>query len=156
MEKIIVLEEFSEKSRPLLEEIALLSCELNSCLQKFDSGRKIPSRELALKSLKSGLEKNRGKVYCFLEGKKPAGFVSVFPEKKPEGFRLDEVVVGEKFRGKGIGSKIFRKIIKDFGGKKLLVAPLQANERAINFYKKFGFSESELKRENRVVLVRKG
>ena len=125
----------------MLEEIAGLSCELNEFLQKFDN-RKKPTLQRQLDSLKKSLEKGNGKIYCFLEGKKPVGFVSVFPDRSPGSFYLEEVVVHEQFRGKGIGSKLFEKHTEDFKGKQLLVTPWRKTSMRLNSTKNSVFKKA--------------
>ena len=60
---------------------------------------------------------------------------------KGKGLYLDDLFVTEKFRGKGIGKKLFDKIIeeaKNINAKQLHWQVLDWNTPAINFYKKYG------------------
>ncbi|GAB4297192.1 MAG: GNAT family N-acetyltransferase [Marinilabiliales bacterium] len=53
---------------------------------------------------------------------------------------LDDIVVTEKYRGKGIGKILFEetiKVAKSSGAKKMHWQVLEWNEPAINFYKKY-------------------
>ncbi len=59
---------------------------------------------------------------------------------KGKGVYLDDVVVTESYRGKGIGKMLFEEVIRfsrDFGAKGLWWQVLDWNEPAINFYNKF-------------------
>ncbi len=54
---------------------------------------------------------------------------------------LEDILVTESFRGKGIGKLLFHQLIEEAKEKKLsgmVWQVLQWNEPAINFYKKFG------------------
>ena len=60
---------------------------------------------------------------------------------KGKGLYLDDLFVTEKFRGKGIGKKLFDIIIeeaKNVNAKQLHWQVLDWNTPAINFYKKYG------------------
>ena len=60
---------------------------------------------------------------------------------KGKGLYLDDLFVTEKFRGKGIGKKLFDIIIeeaKNINAKQLHWQVLDWNTPAINFYKKYG------------------
>jgi len=62
---------------------------------------------------------------------------------KGKGVYLDDIVVGESFRGKGVGGKLFDAVIeacKTAGAKQLHWQVLDWNEPAINFYKKYNAS----------------
>jgi GNAT superfamily N-acetyltransferase len=57
-----------------------------------------------------------------------------------KGIYLDDILVTESCRGKGIGNKLFEAVIKfskEFGAKGLWWQVLEWNEPAINFYNKF-------------------
>lgn len=59
---------------------------------------------------------------------------------KGKGVYLDDIVVSENLRGRGIGKKLFDAIIADckfIGAKQLHWQVLDWNEPAINFYKKY-------------------
>ena len=59
---------------------------------------------------------------------------------KGKGVYLDDIVVGEAFRGQGVGVKLFDAVIEDcklIGAKQLHWQVLDWNETAINFYKKY-------------------
>ena len=59
---------------------------------------------------------------------------------KGKGIYLDDIVVNEKFRGKGIGKKLLDAVIVDshrLGAKQLHWQVLDWNEPAIGFYKKY-------------------
>jgi GNAT superfamily N-acetyltransferase len=59
---------------------------------------------------------------------------------KGKGIYLDDILVTETRRGKGIGNKLFEAVIKfskDFGAKGLWWQVLEWNDPAINFYNKF-------------------
>lgn len=56
---------------------------------------------------------------------------------------LEDIVVSEQFRKKGIGKKLFDALVgeaKNFGAKRLMWQVLDWNEPAINFYKKLNAS----------------
>ena len=59
---------------------------------------------------------------------------------KGKGIYLDDIIVTENFRGKGIGKKLFEAVIKfskDYSAKGLWWQVLEWNEPAINFYNKY-------------------
>lgn len=59
---------------------------------------------------------------------------------KGKGIYLDDIVVNEKFRGQGVGKKLFEAVKAEAieeGCKQLHWQVLDWNEKAINFYKKF-------------------
>ena len=59
---------------------------------------------------------------------------------KGKGIYLDDIVITETYRGKGIGKLLFEEVMKharDFGAKGLWWQVLDWNEPAINFYNKF-------------------
>jgi GNAT superfamily N-acetyltransferase len=62
---------------------------------------------------------------------------------KGKGIYLDDIIVQEKFRGEGIGKKLFDEVIKECkraACKQLHWQVLDWNEPAINFYKKYNTS----------------
>jgi GNAT superfamily N-acetyltransferase len=62
---------------------------------------------------------------------------------KGKGIYLDDLIVTDKHRGKGIGKKLFQKVIdeaKKKNAKQLHWQVLDWNTPAIDFYKKFGAS----------------
>ena len=59
---------------------------------------------------------------------------------KGKGIYLDDIIVTQNFRGKGIGKKLFEAVIKfskDYSAKGLWWQVLEWNEPAINFYNKY-------------------
>lgn len=53
---------------------------------------------------------------------------------------LDDIIVTEKFRNKGIGSKLFKAVVfesKRYNAKRMEWQVLDWNKQAINFYKKY-------------------
>jgi GNAT superfamily N-acetyltransferase len=65
---------------------------------------------------------------------------------KGKGLYLDDLVVSEKYRGKGIGKKLFDAFIreaKSIGAKQVHWQVLDWNTPAIEFYKKLGSSIEE-------------
>lgn len=62
---------------------------------------------------------------------------------KGKGVYLDDVVINENFRGKGIGKLLLNEVIRDsknLGAKQLHWQVLDWNESAIGFYKKYDAS----------------
>lgn len=62
---------------------------------------------------------------------------------KGKGVYLDDIVVGEAFRGQGVGSKLFNAVIEDckkLQAKQLHWQVLDWNEPAIKFYEKYNAS----------------
>ena len=62
---------------------------------------------------------------------------------KGKGIYLDDIVVTERMRGKGIGKKLFEKVIEfavNENAKQMHWQVLDWNEPAIKFYKKYGAS----------------
>ena len=68
---------------------------------------------------------------------------------------LDDLYVLPTYQGCGIGSEILRKCITD-SVKPLYLYVFSRNNRAISFYKKFGFSVRETVGKTRLIMVRKG
>ena len=68
---------------------------------------------------------------------------------------LDDLYVLPGFQNKGIGSEILRKAIND-SQEPLYLYVFSRNEKAIAFYKRFGFSLREKVGTTRMILHRKG
>jgi len=67
---------------------------------------------------------------------------------KKEGniFRIQRMAIDKKYRKKGIGSMLIRKILKDFRNKKIY---LMAPKSTIPFYIKFGFRKTNKKQKGK-------
>jgi predicted GNAT family N-acyltransferase len=79
------------------------------------------------------------KVYVVKEGDKVIGTARV----KKEGiiYRIQRMAIDNKERGKGIGSKLIKRILQDFKNKKIY---LMSAECTIPFYNKFGFNKTKI------------
>ena len=90
---------------------------------------------------------------CFIaeENGQPTGYISASPRKvnylKSKYFEIDNMGVLPKYRSQGVGSLLIDKCLrwaKIKGYKKLHVNAYFANKKAVNFYKKNGFSEIDI------------
>ena len=90
---------------------------------------------------------------CFIaeENGQPVGYISASPRKvnylKSKYFEIDNMGVAPKYRSKGIGSLLIDKCLgwaKIKGYNRLHVNAYFSNKKAVNFYKKNGFSETDI------------
>ncbi len=52
---------------------------------------------------------------------------------------LDTLFIDKEFQGNGVGSLLMDEMIKELNSPKIYVSVVRYNEKAINFYKKWGF-----------------
>ena len=78
--------------------------------------------------------------YIYEEDNKVVGFINM--DIKYDKSELVYIYIKEKYRNKGIASKLLNRAIKDLKSKEVINITLEVNENnktAINFYKKNGF-----------------
>ena len=125
------LNEFERKIYPNYQEFE----KMKDRVERFF--RKRVNREDNIFLLAKVDDKPVGMIYGWI--------VRPFPFFKEEKYGyIAEVWVEEEFRGKGIGKKLLKEIIKWFkekGIRWIRTDVLQKNKNAIKFYEKFGFKE---------------
>ena len=94
-------------------------------------------------SLKKQIKKLRHKFVIVYNGKSPVGFASY--SKKLESndtFRLHKIYILQSEHGKGIGKLVLDNIFTDIQpkGAKFLELNVNRNNKAVEFYKKLGFT----------------
>jgi len=97
------------------------------------------------RSLHSLVARTDRHVVVALKGGRVLGF-SALKALGPGVAELSGIVVLESATGKGIGTRLLRKsgmIARKKGYERIIVKTETNNERAINFYKKMGFSETK-------------
>ncbi len=88
----------------------------------------------------------RGNAYTAEVGHKPAGMAILYVNtfKKPSRQALFAIVVGDKFRGKGIGTKLMKHLMHEakhtYGIYNLHLEVYETNP-AVSLYKRLGFTE---------------
>jgi ribosomal protein S18 acetylase RimI-like enzyme len=94
--------------------------------------------------LRTVLDNSSTPIFIAEDERRIVGFASL-KEINIDCVELSGIVVLKHFEGKGIGTRLF-KMAKEFAGvkgyKKIVVKTESFNERAIEFYKKMGFSEA--------------
>lgn len=69
-----------------------------------------------------------------------AGFTILYDKRKDE-YQLGNYFTRPEFQGQGIGNAVLKKIITDYGEKKITLGVNSTNAVAIHLYKKYGFKE---------------
>jgi len=82
-------------------------------------------------------------VYIAKEGNKVLGTARV--RKEGSVHRIQRMAVVKKARGKGLGSKLIKRILKDYKGKIYLFSP----KASIPFYEKLGFKKTNKKQKGK-------
>ena len=77
------------------------------------------------------------KVYVAKEGDNVIGTARV--RKEDNRFRIERMAVDKKYRNKRVGSKIIKRILRDFNKKKIY---LMSPKSTIPFYERFGFKKT--------------
>ncbi len=94
--------------------------------------------------VKDGFEDNLYKCLVAEKAGKVVGIALYYPRYstwKGKTIHLEDFIVKEEARGKGIGLLLFERVVAEsnkFGAKRLEWMVLEWNEPAINFYKKIG------------------
>src|SRR3989338_676713 len=112
---------------------------------------KIPSREKFFRDWKphyfNGSAPELGRCFVILVGNKAIGQVNynkIDAEKRVE---IDIIIADEQNRGKGYGSDAIKRLVAYLFGRmkvrEVWVAAIKKNPRAINTYKKAGFSATD-------------
>jgi [ribosomal protein S18]-alanine N-acetyltransferase len=102
-------------------------------------------------------------VYVARAGADLAGAVLAFPTRTEGLYCLHKAMVDARFRGRGVGSKLFEALLAEFDrlGVDAFLTVDPVNERAIALYEKWGFAEKQLVRgyyraqEDRYVMIRR-
>lgn len=101
-------------------------------------------------------------VFCAREKKEIVGAILAFPTLIKGKFCIHKVFVHKDYQGEGIGSQLFFLLLKilDAKGASSFLTVDPQNEKALNLYQKWGFSQSVLIKgfyrpyEDRLVLER--
>ncbi|MEW6295109.1 MAG: GNAT family N-acetyltransferase [Candidatus Diapherotrites archaeon] len=112
--------------------------EISSMIKKEFDYIKEPKEKITQK-----LKEGNSIVFAAKQGRALAGFI--FLKLRGETAGIDGFAVKEKFRGKGIGSKLLRHSINFLKKKNFSIALLSvycSNRNAIKLYRKHGFIEN--------------
>lgn len=99
--------------------------------------------EVSLTELENDFENNVFDFYCAEVNNQVVGmclYYIKYSTWKGRSIYLDDIIINERFRGKGIGTMLFNKLVqhaKDLKVRKLEWMVLNWNESAIGFYEKF-------------------
>jgi ribosomal protein S18 acetylase RimI-like enzyme len=96
-----------------------------------------------------------GQVYCVKYKGEVAGFYWV--EERGREIHLHGIILKEEYQGKGIGTKIFEKLEKQYQNEKELIelGVHISNEGAIRLYEKLGYETEITKEELGFYIMRK-
>jgi ribosomal protein S18 acetylase RimI-like enzyme len=133
-----------------LESVDKLFLELQVHENKFDSFKstKPENAQKYKNELLETINKQHGELLVAKDGNKVLGLVAWFLEEEyefdePYGY-ISDIVVAEKYRGKGIGQQLLDTAIlhiKDTDVKRIHIGVLLANSETKDFYLKNGFTE---------------
>jgi ribosomal protein S18 acetylase RimI-like enzyme len=105
-------------------------------------------------ALKKQMEDLSHKFIVVFDNSLPAGFASYSLKPRSKNvFKLHKIYVLYELQGRGIGKYLLKEVIADVkpGGAKFLELNVNRNNKAIEFYKKFGFkiiSEEDIDIDN--------
>ena len=107
--------------------------------------------KISIKQLKNEICNPNSKFYFIYQKNKIIGYLKLnFNDSQREkmylnnGFEIERIYLITKFQGKGLGKKLFTKILnmgKEKGYKKVWLGVWENNFRAIKFYEKYGFKK---------------
>ncbi len=104
------------------------------------------SDDSALKKINEYFKNNF--IYVAEINNEVVGFIIASTSLWHDGLRghIDEIVIRDKFQGKGIGKELMRTIESEFKKRGVVVAGLftKKGAKAIGFYNKLGYKESDL------------
>jgi len=130
-----------------LVEISLLIEELHNDLNEEDKLDPVTIK----KNLQELYKDRNSHFYLALQKNMIVGFVNFSIRKtilhQSPSALIDELIVSKKFRGKGIGESLVKKVVRhcqDLGYCELEVSTLISNNGAREFYRKCGFEEEAL------------
>lgn len=119
----------------------------------------VVSQNKSLRWLKSRLKKNRAEIFLALDGKKLIGFALGWVEKSDYHTRikkwgyLSHIYVSPKYRRKGIGMLLVKKMIGWFKKNKMKYITLWVfwqNDLGKKVWRSLGFKESEILMQKRI------
>ncbi len=138
------------------EDIKALFLELQTYIASIDKEKynivTNEYREKYFEKTMQEIEKYKGKMFLYVEDDKVLGLIvgmiyneatSSYDFQAPMRGKITELVVTNKARGKGIGSKLMQKMenyLKSIGCKGIILDVFAYNETAVRFYKKHGYS----------------
>ncbi|MCX6715304.1 MAG: GNAT family N-acetyltransferase [Candidatus Uhrbacteria bacterium] len=111
-------------------------------LTEEDVRKKFENAEKRIARWRERLEKpaERAQVFVIKEGKRVVGYCAV--EKGETENHVDALYLDPSFRGKHAGSTVFRESLAWLGENKPVALEVASyNDRAIDFYKRFGFED---------------
>jgi GNAT superfamily N-acetyltransferase len=123
--------------------------------KNFDKNIRIDRKgqQTSFRNMNSALQKHKGALFVAVEGARIIGYAMGIIIKKSEesckwedtGF-LDEVFVEERYRNKGIGSRLVKAMIGWFRKNKIKIINIQAYAQnlSINLYRKLGFKDKSM------------
>lgn len=136
-------------------DIKNLLYELQEYIMSIDKeGYNIISKEYKEEFFKKNMKnikKYKGKIMLYVENGNAIGLIvgsinneetNDYDFKAPKRGRINELIVNKKYRGKGIGQKLFdamQDYLKSIGCEKILIEVFAYNENARKFYEKNGY-----------------
>ena len=134
MTKMITISELTHSSQEVLDDINNLLPQLSSKV-----------REISLESLTALVDSESTKIFVAInESNKILGMLSLIVMKIPTGTKswIEDVVVDEKTRGKGVGQSLMvhaQEQARNLGAKSIDLTSRHAREQANRLYQSLGY-----------------
>jgi GNAT superfamily N-acetyltransferase len=87
------------------------------------------------------LTRNVKDIVVTFGGKEITAGFTIFHDKKKDEYHMGNFFTRPEYQGRGIGNLVLRKVIDDYGDKKISLVVDERNEVALHLYRKFGFKE---------------
>ncbi|MFW9996787.1 MAG: GNAT family N-acetyltransferase [Candidatus Odinarchaeota archaeon] len=87
------------------------------------------------------LARNVKDIVLTFDGKEIIAGFTIFYDKKKDEYNMGNFFTRPEYQGRGIGNLVLRKVIDDYGDKKISLVVDERNEVALHLYRKFGFQE---------------
>lgn len=143
--------EYQNKYR---KDLMNLFAKLQAYEKTIWSERSGPTEEYmnrAAENILKDVKEKQGKIFISYDESNPIGYIAGYVGKDIENdadyFHVDALFVDERFRGKGIGTNLLKKIeehAKSIGQTKIGLGVLAGNIRSHNYYKKIGFKDYDI------------
>lgn len=96
-----------------------------------------------VESLQKQMQEQQHQFYLIFLNEEAIGFISIHEQKKDEWF-LNKFYIDQKKAAKGIGTLVYKQLLKVLNPKKISLTVNRQNFRSINFYFKNGFRIQEV------------